>query len=139
MTAKTIRSGIERLIDANLNRSKEGLRVCEDIFRFIKNNKRTTRALKDLRHEITCAVGTKKIAQYINDRCIERDVGKTSNLSELERTDIGDVLFANLQRSKESIRVLEEMFKISCPKTSKEFKEIRYKLYAIEKRIFKKI
>ena len=34
-----INSSLYRVIDANLNRLKEGIRVIEDIFRYIYNNK----------------------------------------------------------------------------------------------------
>jgi hypothetical protein len=39
-----------RLIDANLNRLREGIRVVEDIFRYIYNNKEISTKLKSLRH-----------------------------------------------------------------------------------------
>ena len=39
-----------RLIDANLNRLREGIRVVEDIFRYIYNNKQISTKLKSLRH-----------------------------------------------------------------------------------------
>lgn len=39
-----------RLIDANLNRLREGIRVAEDIFRYIYNNKEISTKLKSLRH-----------------------------------------------------------------------------------------
>ena len=39
-----------RLIDANLNRLREGIRVVEDVFRYVYNDKQTALKLKDLRH-----------------------------------------------------------------------------------------
>ena len=42
-----------RIIDANLNRAREGLRVCEDISRFALGDKTATRALKSIRHGAT--------------------------------------------------------------------------------------
>ena len=39
-----------RLIDANLNRLREGIRVVEDIFRYVYNDKQTALKLKELRH-----------------------------------------------------------------------------------------
>jgi hypothetical protein len=39
-----------RLIDANLNRLREGIRVVEDIFRYVYNDKETSSKLKTLRH-----------------------------------------------------------------------------------------
>ena len=39
-----------RIIDANLNRLREGIRVVEDIFRYIYNDKELSTKLKNLRH-----------------------------------------------------------------------------------------
>ena len=132
------RKKVYRLIDANLNRAKEGLRVCEDLFRFIKDDRALTRSFKNLRHELTDAVGTLKIKKYVQDRAIEKDVGKKTSVSETKRSDVNDVLFANMQRIKESIRVLEEFTKLVDAKASQVFKTLRYKFYAIEKRVIKK-
>ncbi len=41
-----------RMIDANLNRATEGIRVAEDIVRFILDDDRLTERLKKIRHEI---------------------------------------------------------------------------------------
>jgi thiamine-phosphate pyrophosphorylase len=40
-----------RVIDANLNRLKEGIRVVEDIIRYRDNNKELSSKLKSLRHK----------------------------------------------------------------------------------------
>ena len=42
--------GILRVIDANFNRCKEGLRVVEDIFRFILKQDSLRKILRKLRH-----------------------------------------------------------------------------------------
>jgi thiamine-phosphate pyrophosphorylase len=39
-----------RVIDANLNRLKEGIRVVEDIMRYRDNNKILSKKIKSLRH-----------------------------------------------------------------------------------------
>ncbi|MDP3804659.1 MAG: hypothetical protein Q8Q87_03805, partial [Candidatus Omnitrophota bacterium] len=44
---------IFRIIDANLNRSREGLRVCEEITRFALNSSSLTKELKFVRHSVT--------------------------------------------------------------------------------------
>jgi len=45
-----------RIIDANTNRLKEGLRVCEDIFRFILKRQKYRAQLKEIRHEADALV-----------------------------------------------------------------------------------
>jgi len=43
---------IYQVLDANLNRAREGLRVVEEVFRFTKKNKQVSQKIKDLRHKI---------------------------------------------------------------------------------------
>ena len=52
------KSKIYRVIDVNLNRSREGLRVCEEVARFILNNKSITARFKALRHDIQRIIST---------------------------------------------------------------------------------
>ena len=42
-----------RIIDANLNRAKEGMRVCEEICRFHLNLKVYAQTLNRMRHSLT--------------------------------------------------------------------------------------
>ncbi len=130
-----------RIIDANCNRAKEGLRVCEDIIRFIMGDEKLTMQLKDIRHCITSVLKSLGIKEQdlINSRSTGEDAGKKSSVDEINKNDIRQVLSANLQRVKESIRVLEEVSKIINKDKSQEFKNLRYKVYDIEKAIFKKV
>lgn len=131
---------INRIIDANINRTKEGLRVCEEIARFILNNRSLTAELKSIRHNIDSL--TKRLPSHIKllkERNSLKDIGKESSADELSRTSAKDIFCASIQRLKESIRVLEEFSKLSDKKAALGFKEIRYKIYAIEKKSLKKI
>ena len=47
-----MRPGLLRILDANSNRSREGLRVCEEVARFVLNSHPLTKDLKRLRHAI---------------------------------------------------------------------------------------
>ncbi len=117
-----------RLLDANLNRLREGIRVVEDIFRYIYNNKEISYKLKVLRHK-------SRVAQYDNllkSRDIKNDVLKQSTPSEQLRNDLKSILVANFKRAQESARVLEEFFKLNSVKDSENFKYIRYELYDLE-------
>ena len=127
-----------RLIDANFNRAKEGLRVCEDICRFVHNNKNLTKRFKTLRHQLTEAVGSLKIIEIMKARDIERDIGKTSIPGELKRKNTTDIFYANSQRAKESIRVLEEFAKLLNIQVSARLKKLRYTMYVLEKEFIKK-
>ncbi|TAM38831.1 thiamine-phosphate pyrophosphorylase [bacterium] len=131
---------VHRIIDANLNRVKEGLRVCEEITRFILDDRKLTALFKLYRHEIDAIV--KKIypvSRLLAGRRSAGDVGRKNSRFELERSGLKDVFWANIQRVKESLRVLEEFSKLKNREAALCFKELRYKIYEIEKKSFKKI
>lgn len=123
---------IERLIDANLNRLKEGIRVIEDINRYIYDDTSLTSSLKELRHKLQEAYSQNRL--YYRD--IEADVLKESISSELSRSSIDDLIIANFSRTQESARVLEECFKLTDTTLSELAKNVRYALYGIEKSFF---
>jgi len=118
-----------RLIDANLNRLREGIRVVEDIFRYIYNDKEISSKLKAIRHK--CRVDNYQ--ELLDSRDIKNDVLKKSIPSEQNREDIYSILIANFKRAQESSRTLEEFTKLINIKTSENFKSIRYELYNLEK------
>jgi hypothetical protein len=120
-----------RLLDANLNRLREGIRVVEDIYRYIFNDKQTAIQLKTLRHKSRIEL----YHQLLDSRDIQNDVLKVSTTSEQNRTDLNSILIANFKRAQESARVLEEFGKLIDTDTSENFKIIRYELYHLEKSI----
>ena len=132
---------INRIIDANINRAKEGLRVCEEIARFILDNKKLTASFKRVRHRIDTLVKGlfSPISNLLSARNSLKDIGRNIYLNELKRKDIHDIFFANIQRVKESIRVLEEFTKLINKNFAIKFKKIRYDLYEIEKKTAKKL
>ncbi len=122
-----------RMVDANFNRAKEGLRVCEDVCRYGFDRKTLTKQLKDLRHGLTSTVESLNIRELLTARDIQSDVGRGSTVSEFKRESLQDVFYANAQRVKESLRVLEEVTKLLDPRCARKLKELRYKFYALEK------
>jgi hypothetical protein len=133
-------SNVGRIIDANLNRVKEGLRVCEEISRFILNNSKFTAQLKASRHKIdTLASKIYQKAKLLSQRAVQSDVGRLNCRGELKRNNCKAIFWANIQRVKESLRVLEEFSKLQDTKVALSFKQLRYKVYDIEKESFKKI
>ena len=121
------------MIDANFNRAREGLRVIEDIARFVLDNKDTTNKIKTLRSELA---QVEKNFDFTLSRDTENDVG-TSLSSDIEekRADIFDIFKANVKRIEESLRVLEEALKTMDIDVSKRIKSLRYKTYTIEKEL----
>jgi len=131
---------IYRVIDANINRAKEGLRVCEEITRFILDNYSLTSEFKKLRHK------TDSILKYLpenimlfKERKSANDVGRKIYINELKRKNYRDIFFANIQRVKESIRVLEEFTKLISKDIAIKFKGLRYDIYELEKKVAKRI
>jgi len=138
MTSPKINVG--RIIDANLNRVKEGLRVCEEITRFMLNHHKLTAQFKRIRHNIDC-LGRRIYppAKLLGQRRAQTDVGRFNSSGELKRGNCKDIFWANLARVKESLRVLEEFSKLADTRAALGFKQLRYKVYEIEKDSFKKI
>lgn len=128
---------IFRILDANANRAREGLRVLEDIARFIHNDKKITAQLKRERHRITSLLkkipGGERI--LLNARDSAYDVGSRVNItSEKKRDSIREVVISNFRRTQEAIRVLEEFAKVFKGTLSGRFKAMRFRLYTLEKK-----
>ena len=120
---------INRIIDANINRYKEGIRVVEDILRYYFSSP-LSKELKSLRHI--------KIPNYkgsLLQRDAVNDILKKTTSSEKKRESLEDVVIANFKRAQESARVLEEIFKLIDINISEEFKKARYSLYNLEKEV----
>lgn len=128
-----------RILDVNLNRTREGLRVCEDILRFLFENKELTKQLKSLRHKINkiASSGAFNRSQLLEYRNIYTNKTKYINFkNELTRQNVEEIFESNIQRVQESFRVLEEIIKLEDLKLSKRFKQLRFKTYDIEKNFF---
>ncbi len=118
-----------RILDANLDRVREGLRVLEDIARFALDDPKLSGRLKDIRHRL---VIDKQTTALLSARDSQGDTGAFLNTeSEDRRSTLFDILVANAKRTQESLRVLEEMGKLLPDRMP--FKEIRFEMYEVEK------
>lgn len=131
-------NSFDRIIDANFNRTKEGLRVCEDICRFVFDDQGATRRYKHVRHQLTAAMAGLNIHALIGSRNITADVGRRSTRTEFKRSGSMDIYYANSQRVKESLRVLEEFTKLRDKRISEKLKRLRYRAYELEKNIIER-
>lgn len=122
-----------RVLDANLNRAREGLRALEEHVRMVLNDPSATAATKSLRHElrrISQAIGEERL---LAGRDIQHDVGtRISVPSETSRAGVEDVASAAAKRVGESLRCLEEYLKASLPAEAAFVEQLRYRLYALE-------
>ncbi|MDP6685994.1 MAG: thiamine-phosphate pyrophosphorylase [Candidatus Omnitrophota bacterium] len=131
-----------QIIDANLNRTREGMRVCEDISRFILSDKFISRSLKNIRHAATKALlHSEKLSlkKLVQTRDIKNDALKFVDFNKHKGSDVSDVFMSNIERVKESLRVLEECCKIIDKTASRKYRSLRFNAYSIEKRAIEKI
>ena len=131
MKSNSLSPELFRVIDANINRLKEGIRVVEDIMRYRDSNKELSSQLKSLRRKARINE-TKNLLQ---NRDSINDVLRSSTKSEQNRNNIISIIAANFKRAEESSRVLEEIYKLQNIEYSENFKQIRYELYNLEKEI----
>lgn len=125
-----------RLLDANLNRAREGIRVVEDTARFAWNNAALYRHLRGLRHKLH-KITQDSYRDLVSARESVKDAGR--EVKEGGRASIGMVVSANLRRAQEAVRVLEEYSKVFAKNAAGDLKKVRYDLYQCEKRILKKL
>lgn len=128
-----------RIIDANLNRCSEGMRVCEDIVRFVLDDRLLTEGYRNTRHrfgELIKELRGKKLSVKFRD--VKGDIGKINDRDKV-RKNICDIFMANSQRVKESLRSLEEITKLFNIRFSRRFKAIRFKIYGLEKKAYIKL
>jgi thiamine-phosphate pyrophosphorylase len=126
-----------RILDANANRAREGLRVVEEHLRLVCDHASLTDRTKKLRHAITDAIiGLGAHERLIMARQSETDVGaQAPTESEGRRTDTAHIVTANLRRAQEGLRVLEEYSKLLSSDTAADFKRLRFETYTLEKDI----
>jgi thiamine-phosphate pyrophosphorylase len=123
---------VERILDANINRLTEGLRVIEDHIRFNSSVNHIFENFKNLRHKVISIIDSCDL-NLLSNRFAENDHGrKLKGLNEYKRNDESDVFRANFKRAQESCRVIEETLKTISIDSAKSFEEIRYQLYDLE-------
>ena len=135
------RAEILRILDANFNRCREGLRVCEEITRFVMADERLTRELKKTRHAVSDCLKKFPVtmAEIVSARDSRGDIGRKPSRLEKGRKSAKEIFLANMERSKEALRVLEETSKLFDEKISDQLKKIRFRVYSIEKKVIQKL
>ena len=124
---------IYRILDANLDRAREGLRIIEEWCRLGLNHQPLSEECKHIRQEL---------AQWHSwelrqARDTPGDVGTDlSHPQEETRENIEQLLQANLCRSQEALRVLEEYSKLYNSEMASACKQLRYRVYTIESALF---
>ena len=126
---------MNRLLDANINRVSEGIRVVEDVARFVYNQKEFSKELREKRHYLR-KLFIQKDNDFLNSRDTKKDVGIEITKDSLldKKSNIKHVVLGNFKRIQEGLRSIEEISKISCDYSiSKEVEALRYSFYNLEK------
>jgi thiamine-phosphate pyrophosphorylase len=127
-------TAIARILDANLNRAREGLRTVEEWCRFGLNHQDWAEECKQLRQAL---------APWHQDdlraaRDTPNDVGtQLTHPQEAQRGNVQALLTANLCRVQEALRVLEEYGKLREPAMGACCKQLRYRVYALESELLR--
>ena len=125
-------SALFRILDANLDRAREGMRIVEEWCRFGINDADATAQLKHLRQSV---------AQWHTPairaaRDTPNDLGTAlTHPEEATRNSLAEVLQVNLVRTQEALRVLEEYGKLHSPEMSAACKQMRYQLYTLDSQL----
>ena len=118
-----------RILDANLDRAREGLRIIEEWCRFGLNSGSLANECKQMRQELA-SWHTQEIRA---SRDTPQDPGTDlTHPKEEQRSSIEQLLQANLCRVEEALRVLEEYGKLYHPEMGAVFKQMRYRVYTLE-------
>lgn len=133
--------GVLRIIDANANRVREGLRVVEEYVRFVCDDAALTASIKDARHRVSQLLSPPAVADaLVRSRDAGGDVGAgPSPEAEQRRADTAAVVRANLKRVQEGLRALEEYGKLLDPAIGEGFKRLRFEVYTIEERVVERL
>jgi len=126
-----------RIIDVNLNRLTEGLRVVEDVVRLGLEDRHLLAGIRKLRTQVGRDVRVLR-RQVIPSRRSEADLGRGDRFDRMKRKSLEDVLLANFKRAEEAARVLEEVLKVEEPGLGGKLKAVRFRLYDLEREAVEK-
>ncbi len=141
-----------QIIDANLNRLREGLRVIQDYFRYTQSFQMLFKKVRMLTHHSGNLEKKlrKKLSPKISlARDLSHDAGKPSDrfvkykisqseTSKMRKPKTGEIISANFKRAQEAGRNLEEYLKIlGLQNESEAYRKVRFNLYEIEESYIK--
>ena len=121
-----------RILDANLDRAREGLRIIEEWCRFGLNDAILTEQIKHLRQTL----GSWHSDELRQSRDTPGDTGTAlSHPKEEQRDTLETVVQVNCCRVQEALRVLEEYGKLYRAEIANGAKQMRYQLYTLESKL----
>ena len=118
-----------QIIDANLDRAREGLRVLEDWARFGIGKEDFVIKIKNFRQ----ILGKNHLETYKNSRNhIEDQCKGLTHIEQAQRKSHEKIISSNAARVQEALRVVEEFARGHNQKLSKIASNIRYEIYTLE-------
>ena len=120
---------VYQIIDANLDRAREGLRVLEDWARFGLGGNSFVAKIKNYRQILgkNHLEIYKQSRNYIEDQCKGLTHQEQNNRKTPEQ-----IISSNSGRVQEALRVIEEFSRLHNQELSKIASEIRYEIYTLE-------
>jgi len=127
---------VYRIIDANFNRAREAIRVIEEFCRFALNSGLFAERAKQIRHELSAAIGKLDAGRLISSRDTLGDVGVGKTVDkQLVRGELRDCFTAGCKRLTEALRVLAETAQTQNRSVAETVEKLRYAAYTLEKDI----
>lgn len=128
---------VYRILDANLNRAREGLRVIEEFLRFVREDRRGAWYVKRWRHQLRSIVDRLGPERLLAARAAVSDVGKDlASPSNGCKQDPAAITAAGFKRLQEALRVIEEYAAAVDPEANKTAGAMRFEVYQFEKEFF---
>lgn len=126
-----------RILDANLNRAREGLRTAEEYARFVVNNAAALAMLKTVRRGLEGIIEALGPAapSLLAARDVPGDIGVEPQ-APAERRTSNDVAQAGIKRAQEALRVIEEYSHLVATSAPALAAQARYALYEAEQCLF---
>ena len=120
---------IAQIVDANLDRAREGLRVLEDWARFALGRKDLVKSFKNFRQ----ILGKHHLKVYKESRNFINDTSAgLSHPEQFKRNEASSIISSNAGRVQEALRVIEEFSRDHNQDLSKISSDIRYEIYNLE-------
>ena len=120
---------IYQIIDANLDRAREGLRVLEDWARFGLGKEKYVKKIKNFRQIL--GKNHLKVYKQSRNHIVDKCQGLTHQ-EQINRNTPEQIISSNSGRVQEALRVIEEFSRLHNHELSKIASEIRYEIYTIE-------
>lgn len=125
-----------RILDANLNRAREGLRTCEEYARLALNDARSAQAVKSARRAVAACSDLLGLERLLSARNVGADPGIQPEAADVARGTPKDIALAGIKRAQEALRVVEEFSQLENAQAAAAAAKARYAAYEAEQQLF---